>query len=80
MPFLFSSFLLFLSFFFWGVAFAKKLRSSTAYLCEKNQRGRNFDLDIKPPTNRNKEKQQERDTERGLGLGLGFDCLPVLRM
>jgi len=40
----------------------------------------NFDLEIKPPTDRNEEKQQERERERGLGLGLGFDCLPVLRM
>jgi hypothetical protein len=48
-------------------AFAEKLRSSTAYLCEKNQCGRNFDLNIKPPTSRNKEvckRERERERER----------------
>ncbi len=59
-----SYFLLFLSFFFLGSACAQKLRNSTTFLCEKNQRGMNFDLDIKPPTYRNKEKQQERERER----------------
>jgi hypothetical protein len=57
-----SYFLLFFFFsisLFWGGACAKKLSSSTTYLCEKNQRGMIFDLEIKPPTDRNKEKQQE---------------------
>ncbi len=66
-----SYFLLFfftsLSFFLgWGggVLLQRNLEVQPPTYVKKTQRGRNFDLDIKPPTNRNKEKQQERERVR----------------
>jgi hypothetical protein len=64
MPSLFSSFLLFLSFFFWGGAFAKELRSSTAYLCEKTKVEGILILTLNHPPEETKRFARERERER----------------
>lgn len=58
-----SYFLLFLSFFFLGVAFAKKLRSSTAYLCQKKPTWKEF-WSWHKTTHKQKQRETAKERER----------------